>query len=138
MKVSIDELRTIPLFEGTAEEEMGWLVENSTQRCLQEGEYFYREDQEISEFYVVLDGELQISRTWDNAHRVLGTTPRGIMGGEYALLTDMPSLINAQAIMPSRLLVLDADAFRLLRTGHGPNRRHLLTRVSRAPTLKYT
>ena len=51
MNISIDELRTIPLFEGMAEEEMDWLVENSTQRCLQEGEYFYRENQTISEFY---------------------------------------------------------------------------------------
>lgn len=114
MKVSINELRTIPLFEGIAEEEMQWLVENSYQHRLQEGEYFYRENQSLSEFYVVLEGELQISRTWGDAHRVLGTTPRGIMGGEYALLSDTPSLVNAQAIVASRLLVLDADAFRAL------------------------
>jgi signal transduction histidine kinase len=114
MKVSVNELRTIPLFEGMAEEEMGWLVENSEQRYLQEGEYFYRENQALSEFYVVLEGELQISRTWGDAHRVLGTTPRGIMAGEYALLTDTPSLVDAQAIVPSRVLVLDEDAFRRL------------------------
>ena len=114
MNVSIDELRTIPLFEGMAEEEMQWLVENSYQRSLEEGGYFHRENRALSEFYVVLEGELQVSRAWGDGQRVLGTTPRGIMGGEYALLTDTPSLVNAQAIMPSRLLVLDADAFRSL------------------------
>ncbi len=114
MNVSINELRTIPLFEGMAEEEMQWLAENSYQRSLQEGEYFHRENQALNDFYVVLEGELQVSRAWGDGHRVLGTTPRGIMGGEYALLTDSPSLVNAQAIMPSRLLVLDADAFRSL------------------------
>ena len=114
MSVSINELRTIPLFEGMAEEEMQWLAENSYQRSLQEGEYFHRENQALNDFYVVLEGELQVSRAWADGHRVLGTTPRGIMGGEYALLTDSPSPVNARAIMPSRLLVLDTDAFRSL------------------------
>jgi signal transduction histidine kinase len=44
----------------------------------------------------------------------MGTTPRGIIGGELALLNDVPSLVTAQAIEPCTLMVFEADAFRRL------------------------
>jgi CRP-like cAMP-binding protein len=60
----------------------------------------------------VLEGELQVTRTLNGTPTVMGTTPRGIIGGELALLYNAPSLVSARAIMPSRLMIFDKSCFR--------------------------
>jgi C4-dicarboxylate-specific signal transduction histidine kinase len=66
------------------------------------------------EFYIVLAGELQIIRTMNGREQVVGTTPRGIIGGEISLLTNTPSQVTARALEPSDLLVLDRQGFRAM------------------------
>jgi signal transduction histidine kinase len=63
---------------------------------------------------VVLEGELQVTRTFNGSRTVLGTTPRGIIGGELDLLNGTLSHVNSCAILPSRLMVFEAEAFRQL------------------------
>jgi signal transduction histidine kinase len=108
-----DELHTIPLFDGIADEEYAWLLANSREVAMQPGEQFCDEDVMNDEFYIVLEGEMQISSMVNGAMRVLGTTPRGIIGGELGLLTNDPEmLVNAIAIAPTRLMVFDREQFR--------------------------
>lgn len=104
-------VHTLPLFVDATDEELAWLIENSTEVLLEQGEFFFREGEPASQFYVVLDGELQVFRTLAGERTVLGTTPRGIMGGETFLLSGGTALASAQAIMPSRLMVFDLPAF---------------------------
>ena len=80
--------------------ELEWLIANSREQVLESGESFFKEGQSTQHFYVVLEGELVISRTIDGQEKVLGTTPRGIIGGELALLSVTVSLITSRAIMP--------------------------------------
>jgi signal transduction histidine kinase len=104
----------IELFAGITQEENDWLIAHSYEITLQTGEYFTREGEPNTRFYVVLDGELQIQRLIDGAPVIMGTTPRGIIGGELNILFQTPSRISAQAIMPSRLMVFDEPEFRAL------------------------
>jgi signal transduction histidine kinase len=108
------DLTGIDLFDGLPEREMQWLLENSYEVHLKVGDFFARENEPTDKFYVTLDGELQITRTVNGEETVLGTTPRGIIGGELALLNGTVSQVSAHAIAPSRLLVLDLPAFRAL------------------------
>lgn len=111
----MDELYQIELFDGVSDEEMEWLLANSYELYLDDGDYFHLEDEMVDLFYVVLEGELQVTATFENGEKtVLGTTPRGIMGGELQLLNQIPSFVTSQAIMPSRVMVFSADAFRQL------------------------
>lgn len=112
--ISLDELKLIPLFDDLPEAEILWLVEHSTLEQVEQGEQFYEENKPANRFYVVLDGELQVTRKIGGQEVVLGTTPRGIMGGELSLLYGTPSLISTCAIVPSRLLVLEEGSFREL------------------------
>lgn len=108
------ELRDLELFQGLSDTDLDWLIEHATVRSLEIDECFYREGEPVEAYYVVLEGELKVTRTWGDRQRVLGTTPAGIMGGEIPLLMGTPSTNNAEAIVPSRLLVLPADDFRQL------------------------
>jgi signal transduction histidine kinase len=110
----LNPLYQIELFEGVSDEEMAWIIANSREVWLQEGEFIFYENEPADSFYIVLEGELQVTRTVNGKQMVMGTTPRGIMGGEISLLNDIPSVVNSCAIMPTRLMVFDADTFRQL------------------------
>lgn len=108
----MEKLWDLPLFENLTDDELDWLRENSTVVTLETGDYFYREDEPVDSFYVVLEGEMQITRTLNGHETVMGTTPRGVIGGEMALLNMTASQVSACAIAPTRLLVLGVKAFR--------------------------
>lgn len=109
-----DELCDIALFADAPAAELDWLLQHSTEVHLDTGAFFVKENDPGDRFYIVLDGELQVTRTMNGQEIVLGTTPRGIIGGEISLLHGAPSHISARAIAPSRLLVLDRDTFRAM------------------------
>jgi signal transduction histidine kinase len=107
------ELYDIPLFEGLSQNELEWLIEHSYEVTLSPGELFFQEGEPDHRYSIVLEGEMQIVRTMNGAPRVMGTTPRGIMGGELNLLNNNPvSLMTSRAILPTRLMVFDESAFR--------------------------
>jgi signal transduction histidine kinase len=109
----VDERYQIPLFEGLTDDEMGWLLQHSTEQVLSVGDYFFKEGEPSSQFCITLEGEMQVIRTIDGTPRVMGTTPRGIIGGELNLLNNNPrSLFTTKAILPARLLVFDEKPFR--------------------------
>jgi signal transduction histidine kinase len=108
------EIAQLPLFEDLTDDELEWVLANSEEQLLEKGDYFIREGDRADRFYVVLDGELQVIRTIDGKETVMGTTPRGIMGGEISILNGVASNVTARAILPSRLLVLGLAAFRQL------------------------
>lgn len=104
----------IPLFDNVSETELQWLLDHSYEVQLQPGDCFYRENEPVSQFYITLEGELQVTRTFNGSRVVLGTTPRGIIGGEMALLNGTVSQVDSCAILPSRLMVFDEPNFRQL------------------------
>lgn len=110
----MDDLYQIPLFEGVDDDEFVWLMAHSHEQTIDTDAYFYREGEPVDQFYIVLEGELQITRNLNGRHTVMGTTPRGVIGGEIALLNRGPSQVSACAIEPTRLLLFDEQAFRAL------------------------
>jgi signal transduction histidine kinase len=104
----------IPLFEGVSDDEWQWLIDHSREMLLENGDFFFREGGPADQFYIVLEGELQVSRIVNGKDLILGTTPRGIIGGEQALLNRTLSHVTARAIMPTRLMVFDEPSFREL------------------------
>ncbi|HMN26962.1 MAG TPA: cyclic nucleotide-binding domain-containing protein, partial [Caldilineaceae bacterium] len=106
-----DPIYTIPLFHDVTDDELEWLISHSREQQLEIGAYFVRENEPTREFYIVLEGELQVLRTVNNHEYVLGTTPRGTMGGELWLLTGGNAGATARAIAPTRLMVFDYGHF---------------------------
>ncbi len=112
--MTLPELETIGLFDDATGDELEWLVANSYEVKLDRGDYFFRENEQSNKFYIVLEGELQVTRTMDGQETILGTNPRGVIGGELALLNGTLSPVTVRAIGPSRLMVFNLPAFRAI------------------------
>lgn len=110
----MNQIYNIPLFDGIPEAELQWLFAHSVEQDLETGTFFFREHGPAETFYIVLEGELQITRDINGQMTVMGTTPRGIIGGEQSLLNNINSAVSARAIVPSRLMVLTKDHFRAM------------------------
>ena len=136
----MDAIYRIPLFDEVTEDEFEWLLANSREVTLQPGDYFHRENEPARSVYIVLEGELKITRTVGERTMVMGTTPRGNIGGEIALLKLTASEASSCAIVPTRLMVFDRPAFRAI-FAHAPTvgARILKTAVQRmAGIVSYT
>ena len=75
-------IQSLPIFMDATDDEMAWLIANSTEVTVPRGEFFFREGEPARQFYVVIEGELQVTRTLNGETFVMGTTPRGIIGGQ--------------------------------------------------------
>jgi signal transduction histidine kinase len=109
----MDELYAIPLFEGLSAEEFNWIRENTREFTVEQGEYVFRQGEPMPGFFIVLEGEMLVTRFMMGHERVLGTTPRGVIAGEIPLLDGtLISTADARAIAPTRLLMFDIPSFR--------------------------
>jgi len=107
-----DQIKRLELFLDMPDSEIDWMMNNGEIVTIEAGTYFYRQDHPVDVAYVTLEGELQVSRSLGGViPQVFGTTPPGVLGGEMALLMAQDSLVNAQAIVLSRLLVFDRETF---------------------------
>ena len=81
---------------------------------LQTGDSLFDETATVDSFYVVLEGEVGISRL-DGADEIpLDTHRTGEFTGGLAVLTGKTSIHRARAAGPSRILEIDSETFRLV------------------------
>ncbi|HEY7175181.1 MAG TPA: ATP-binding protein [Micromonosporaceae bacterium] len=126
----IDELRGLFLFENLAEEQLRWLCDHGTTIWREPG-YVYREGEPADCFYVLLEGEVALSRrVQQDDVEISRTSQRGVYAGAWtAYLGDrVPQVYNQswRAITRSRLFVLSAEDFAALMRDWFPMAQHLL------------
>jgi len=80
------------------------------ERTLIDGEILFRENEQGSEMFVILEGEIRISRSG----RELVRLPAGRYFGEMSLLNGAPRTATADAAGPARLAVITKANFDLL------------------------
>jgi signal transduction histidine kinase len=127
---SADELRGLFLFEKLTDDQLNWLCREGRAEMIDSG-LVYAEGESATCFYVLLEGEVVLSRQVgaDNVE-VNRTSDRGVYGGAFmAYLGDrIPQVYNntMRALRPSRFFVLDADKFAALMRDWFPMAVHLL------------
>ncbi len=62
-------------------------------------------------FFVILSGELRLSRTYDRQEVLMGVLKPGMFTGEVTLLLDIPWLATARVIKPARLFQIRREDF---------------------------
>jgi signal transduction histidine kinase len=110
--VQIADLRKIPLFEHLNEFQFDWLVKHSEEVCVPKGEYVYHEGDPADYFYVVVEGEIQVSQDMNGHEMVLALHKPGNFSGEVPLLSGTPYIASSRALVDTRLLRMDSQAFR--------------------------
>jgi signal transduction histidine kinase len=93
-------------------EQIKALLPYGTEMTLQTGDFLFDERSVVDSIYVVLEGEVGISRL-DGAEEIsLETHRTGEFTGGLAVLTGRTSIHRAQAGTPSRVLEIDSETFR--------------------------
>ena len=130
MICSVEELRTLFLFEKLSDDQLQWLCERGHVELLEPGTV-YAEGSPATCFYVLLDGTVVLSRRVGADDIEVGrTSTRGVYTGAFmAYLGDsVPQVYNnsVRVTEPSRFFVLDASVFAELMHDWFPMAVHLL------------
>jgi signal transduction histidine kinase len=127
-----EELRGTFLFEGLTDEQLDWLVDHGTVERFAAGADVYVQGDAAENFYVLLEGEMQLVKRMDGTDVVLSTTAQP---GSYAGVTlrSFVSVSGARSwastlrtVRESRLFKLSGDDFDYLLQTWFPMAVHLL------------
>jgi CRP/FNR family transcriptional regulator, cyclic AMP receptor protein len=105
-----DALARCPFFAGLSRADLLQLAKVSEDMEVEEGKVLTREGQSGSEFFVIVDGEVSVTKNGQEI-RTLGP---GDFFGEIALLEDTPRTATVVAKTPLRFFVLTRRSFRSL------------------------
>jgi signal transduction histidine kinase len=130
LSCSVDELRTLFLFEKLTDDQLQWLCDRGHVEIIEPGPV-YAEGAPAECFYLLLDGTVVMSRRVGPDDVEVGrTTQRGAYAGAWqAYMGDrVPQVYNSsmRTTEPSRFFVLDADTFAELMNEWFPMAVHLL------------
>jgi CRP-like cAMP-binding protein len=104
----IDLLKRVPLFTGCSKKELEALARIADEIDLSEGSVLTREGQPGREFFVLVEGEVEVTQGGDEIAQLRA----GDWFGEIALLTKASRTATVTAASPVRVLVVTDRAFR--------------------------
>jgi signal transduction histidine kinase len=104
-----DFLRKIPLFSGLSGEDLRGLCGVATEVRLEAGEQLFVEGGRGDLAYVIMEGQIEISKLSDGTNVLLAVRGAGELIGEMALLEDVPRMASARAASDCRLLAIGRE-----------------------------
>ncbi len=107
--VTADELRDIGLFGALGDEALHRFADSLEMTTPSAGAYLFREGDTAREFFVVLDGEMEVLKKSKRGQEArVALLGAGDWFGEMAVLDIQPRSAGVRAIAPSRLLRIKA------------------------------
>ena len=106
--VKVKALKSAPLFESLSSRELQELAQVADELQVDAGKVLTRQGETGYEFFVIMDGEVEIERNG----QLLGTRGAGDFIGEIAILEDVPRTATVTAKTPVKFFVLTAQSFR--------------------------
>jgi CRP/FNR family cyclic AMP-dependent transcriptional regulator len=95
------------LFDGLSKDELRDLAKVTEDLEVDEGKVLCREGETAQEFFVIVDGEVEVTKDGQR----LTTLSGGDFFGEIALLEDLPRTATVRATKPLRFFVLTRRSF---------------------------
>jgi signal transduction histidine kinase len=105
-------LRRVPLFAELTDYELQWIAEKGSEKHVRAGEVNGREGEPVEHLYVILEGELRITKKVDGGEVVISVFTPGTFFAEVPLLAGTPFLATGRALTDCRLFLLPDEAFR--------------------------
>ena len=110
-------LARTPVFTGLPKRLLGRLAAQLFEKTYAAGELVFREGDPAKGLFIVLDGEVEIIHETPEGGRHVASFGPSTAFGELALLDDLPRSAIAQAVKPTRLLILYRSHFEALVQG---------------------
>ena len=108
----------MPLFAELAENTLDEVAAAMRQRTVESGEVIVAEGEQRSDFFVIVEGEVEVFSGTADGHSVSAILRAGEHFGEYALFADVPYQASYRAATAVGLLVLDEPTFDRLTNSH--------------------
>ena len=106
----VDLIARVPLFAGLSKSELGQIASIADEIDLPADKVLIREGERGREFFVLLEGEAEVTRKG----KKLATRGGGEFFGEIALVSNLPRTATVKTRQPARALVLRDIEFRAL------------------------
>ena len=106
----LQQVRSMPLFLGLDDTQLG-CIEPGEVIDLPAGTVLVSEGERLPFFFVVLEGEVRLSRTYDRQTILMGVVRPGNYTGETTLVLDTHWLATARVGKPARLFRLGEEDF---------------------------
>ena len=113
---TFEELRTIPIFDSLGDEALRAVLERGVERFVPAGQVNGREGEPVEHLYVILEGELRITKQADGGEITINVYTPGAFFAEVPLLAGTPFLATGRALTDCRLFLIPEDLFRRLLT----------------------
>ncbi|MFN2225211.1 MAG: Crp/Fnr family transcriptional regulator [Anaerolineae bacterium] len=125
-------LQQIPLFAGLPAAELDALARALNRRHCARGELILHQGDPGDSLYIVVSGRVRIYTLSPEGHELsVWLCDEGDFFGEMALLSDEPRSANAEAMLPTEVLVLSRGAFRDYLLAHPGAALHAVETLSR-------
>ena len=112
-----DSLGRVPLLAGLRRSELVQLAKHAEDLDAPAGTDLYREGDSACEFFIIVEGEVEVLREDDGVERTLNVLGPGDYFGEVAILRDSSRIATVKATSPTTLLAMDRDSLRSLVAG---------------------
>jgi signal transduction histidine kinase len=113
-----EELRAVPLFEDLTDEELRRVAEEGSEKLVPAGEVNGREGEPVDHLYVILEGDLRITKQADGGEVVINTYTPGAFFAEVPLLAGTPFLATGRALTNCRMFLIPNTNFRRMLSEH--------------------
>jgi signal transduction histidine kinase len=110
---TLRQLRSTPLFSGLTDAQLGCIPPGEVIEA-PAGTVLAAEGEPAGFFYMVLAGEVRVTRIYDRQEILLGVSKAGNYMGEIPLLLDMPLVATARVSKPARCFRLNEESFWLM------------------------
>jgi signal transduction histidine kinase len=109
--VDLQTLREVPIFAKFTNEHLEWLARHSKEVWLLPGERFVTEGEPADYFYVLLEGEVWLTKNVGGQEIYVNSYEPGTIFGEMSILIDKYYIAGGRAFKESHVLQLNKDAF---------------------------
>ena len=106
----VELIKKVPLFAGGSKSELEQIAQIADEIDLREGKEMTREGSRGREFFVLLEGDAEVTKDGSSINKLAS----GDFFGEIALVSDSPRTATVTATSPVRALVITDRSFRRL------------------------
>ena len=122
----VELIKRVPLFADCSRSELEEIAQLADEIDLDEGKELTRLGEPGREFFVLLEGEADVTRNGNS----INTLKAGDFFGEIALVEDTPRTATVTATTPMRVLVITDRAFKKLLDEHPELQRKVLVALA--------
>ncbi len=119
MPATIDVLRNLPIFSGLSTDELERVSELCEEKTYASGDYIFREGEPGNRLFIVIEGEVRISRQIPGAgEEALAVLKPGAMFGEMAVFARSERSTDAISHGGTRVITISRAEFEMLLDFH--------------------